>query len=111
MGLAGIKVACFAVSIGMEVSGRMVLGVVYDPVRDECFTAEEGSGAYLNGMPIDVAAASVIVKEAGGRISDFKGGEFNIYGEETLASNGKIHEEMLEVLRLPPVSSNPCVDL
>jgi len=148
----------------------MVIGVVYDPLRDECFTAEEGKGACLNGRPIhvshidrldkallatgfpydrrdhagrylrpfegfmkraqeirrpgaatidlcylaagrldgfwesklhpwDTAAASVIVREAGGRMSDFKGGEFDIYGEETLASNGKIHEEMLEVLK------------
>ncbi len=161
---------CFAVSIGLEVSGKMVMGVVYDPVRDECFTAEEGSGAYLNGRPIhvsgidsldkallatgfpydrrvhaekylkpfknflrkaqeirrpgaatidlcylaagrfdgfwesklhpwDVAAASVIVREAGGRVSDYKGAEFSIYGRETLASNGKIHKEMLKVLK------------
>ena len=162
---------CFAVSIGLEVAGEMVMGVVYDPVRDECFTATEGSGAYLNSRhihvsdtdsldkallatgfpydrrrhpdkyllyfknfmikgqeirrpgaatidlcylasgrldgfwecklhPWDVAAASLIVKEAGGKTTDFKGDKFSIYGEETLASNGKIHEEMLEVLKI-----------
>ncbi len=160
----------FAVSIGLEVNGKMVMGVVFDPVREECFTAMEGCGAYLNGksirvsdvdtldkallatgfpydrrinpdeyllpfreflktaqeirrpgaatidmcyvasgrfdgfwepklQPWDIAAASVIVKEAGGKLSDYKGGEFSIYGKETLASNGKIHEEMLNVLR------------
>lgn len=47
---------CFAVSIGLEASGRMIAGVVYDPVRDECFTAAEGNGAYLNGNPIHVSA-------------------------------------------------------
>src|SRR3972149_10935073 len=161
---------CFAVSIGLEVSGKIVAGVVYDPVRDECFTGEDGGGAYLNGKsihvsdidildkallatgfpddrrenadeylhdfknflqkaqelrrpgaasidlcyvasgrldgfwecklhPWDVAAASVIVKEAGGRMSVFKGKEYSIYGEETLASNSRIHEEMIEVLK------------
>ena len=50
--------------------------------------------------PWDVAAASLIVKESGGRMSDFRGGEFSIYGEETLASNGRIHGEMVEVLRI-----------
>ncbi|MBI5755774.1 MAG: inositol monophosphatase [Nitrospirae bacterium] len=162
---------CFAVSIGLEVSGKVVAGVVYDPVRDECFTAVDGGGAYLNGRPIqvstidrldrallatgfpydrrehadrylvpfknfllkaqevrrpgaasidlcylasgridgfwecklhpwDVAAASVIVREAGGMMSDFSGNEYSVYGEETLASNGRIHTEMVEMLRL-----------
>lgn len=160
----------FAVSIGLELNGNMVMGVVYDPVRGECFTAMEGCGAYLNGkaihvskadtldksllatgfpydrrinpdeyllyfreflktaqeirrpgaatidmcyvasgrfdgfwepklQPWDIAASAVIVKEAGGRLSDYKGGEFSIYGKETVASNGKIHGEMIEVLR------------
>ena len=166
---------CFAVSIGLEAAGEMVVGVVYDPVRDECFTAMEGGGAYLNGKsihvskvnklnsallatgfpydrrqhpddylglfrsfmmkaqeirrpgsasidlcylasgridgfwecklkPWDVAAAVVIVREAGGRLSDFKGNKFSILGNETpglsisetLASNSRIHEEMVE---------------
>src|SRR3989337_4333129 len=46
---------CFAVSIGLEAAGEMVVGVVYDPVRDECFTAMEGGGAYLNGKAIHVS--------------------------------------------------------
>lgn len=49
--------------------------------------------------PWDVAAASLIVQEAGGAMSDFSGNEFSIWGEETLGSNGLIHGEMLEVLR------------
>ena len=47
----------------------------------------------------DVAAGSLMVTEAGGRMSDFKGGAFSIYGDEMVASNGSIHGEMLEVLR------------
>lgn len=161
---------CFAVSIGLEAAGKMVAGVVYDPVRNECFTAIDGSGAYLNGnqisvssvdnlnrallatgfpydrrehpdnylalfrkfmmkaqeirrpgsasidlcylasgrldgfwecklKPWDVAAAVVIVREAGGKLSDFNGNEYSIYGNETLASNGRIHDEMMEVIK------------
>lgn len=46
----------------------------------------------------DVAAAALIVTEAGGRITDFKGGEFSIFGGRCLASNGLIHGEMLDTL-------------
>ncbi len=48
--------------------------------------------------PWDVAAGQLLVEEAGGRISDFAGSLFDIYGRECLASNGEIHSEMLEVL-------------
>ena len=46
---------CFCVSIGLENKGRMELGVVYDPMRDEMFTAERGQGATLNGRRIHVS--------------------------------------------------------
>jgi len=49
--------------------------------------------------PWDVAAGALIVAEAGGRVSDFSGGELEIYGNEILASNGLIHAEMIRVLR------------
>ena len=49
--------------------------------------------------PWDVAAGMLIVEEAGGRLSDFSGKPFGIYGEQTLATNGKIHKEMLRVMR------------
>ena len=42
----------FAVSIGYACKGELVKGVVYDPMRDECFYAEKGKGAFLNGKPI-----------------------------------------------------------
>jgi myo-inositol-1(or 4)-monophosphatase len=158
----------FCVSIGLEMEGRIVLGVVYDPIRRELFEAEASKGAYLNGRrihvskvpslnkallvtgfsydresrqrnlehferfvlasqglrrtgsaaldlsyvaagrvdgfwelrlsPWDVAAGSLIVTEAGGRITDFAGNSFNGDGAETLATNGLIHHEMVEVL-------------
>jgi len=46
----GIPVFC--VSIGLAVAGRPALGVVYDPVRDELFSAVTGHGATLDGQPI-----------------------------------------------------------
>lgn len=45
----------FAVSIALEHAGRVILGVVYDPMRDELFVAERGEGATLNGAPIRVS--------------------------------------------------------
>lgn len=53
----------------------------------------------LKLKPWDVAAGSLIVREAGGVVSDFKGGKDYIYSSEILASNGLIHEEMLGILQ------------
>jgi myo-inositol-1(or 4)-monophosphatase len=164
----------YAVSIGVEYRGRCILGVVFDPTRQELFVGELGEGATLNGRPIrvsrtpkldgallvtgfaydirvskqnnldhfanfalraqgmrrmgaaaidlcyvacgrfdgfwelklnpwDTAAGSLMVAEAGGRMSDFKGGAFSIYGLELVASNGLFHHEMVEVLNRPSV--------
>ncbi len=41
-----------------DAGARRVAGVVYDPTRDELFTAEQGRGAHLNGKPIRVSKAS-----------------------------------------------------
>ncbi len=160
----------FSVSIGLEQSGEITLGVVYDPMRDELFSALKGRGAYLNDRPIhvshtdtlihsllatgfpydrvvskennlnyfnallmasqeirrsgsasldlcsvaagrldgywelklqpwDVAAGSLIVREAGGMVSDFSDVGFSVYDKEILASNGRIHGQMVEVLQ------------
>jgi myo-inositol-1(or 4)-monophosphatase len=43
------QVPHYCVSIGLEHRGTLVCGVVFDPVSQECFTAEAGKGAYLNG--------------------------------------------------------------
>jgi len=158
----------FCVSIGLEIDGRVVLGVVYDPLRRELFEAEAGKGAFLNAerihvstvaslnkallvtgfaydresrqrnlvnfsrfilethgirrsgsaaldlsyvaagrvdgfwelklSPWDVAAGSLIVIEAGGRVTDFAGRAFKSDGAQTLATNGLIHQEMVDVL-------------
>jgi myo-inositol-1(or 4)-monophosphatase len=56
--------------------------------------------------PWDVSAGVLVVEEAGGRTSDFAGGRMNLFGEQCLASNGAIHDEMLEVLR-PLLAARP----
>lgn len=48
----------YCVSIGLEQADDLVLGVIYDPNRDELFHAVKGQGAYLNGSPIGVSAAA-----------------------------------------------------
>lgn len=160
----------YCVSIGVEYRGHCIFGVVLDPTRQELFTAEAGSGAFLNGVPLrvsrtprldgallvtgfaydirvsaqnnldnfsrfaltaqgvrrtgtaaldmcyvaagrfdgfwelklhpwDTAAGLVILREAGGRVTDFKGTPYTIYEPSIVASNGLIHDEMLDILR------------
>lgn len=160
---------CFAVSIGVEQADTLTAGVVFDPVRDELFTAVRGGGAFLNGDPIrvsgednledsllctgfsysaeeitgnlalfsrvmmqvrsvrrdgsaaldlcyvgcgrfdgfwelslnpwDVAAGMLIVREAGGLVTRYDGREGTIHDRECLATNGRIHSELAEILR------------
>lgn len=47
----------FAISLALVVAGQVVLGVVYDPVRRECFRAERGGGAWLNDQPLSLLRA------------------------------------------------------
>jgi myo-inositol-1(or 4)-monophosphatase len=160
----------YGVSIALERQGEIVLGVVYDPSRDELFVAQEGKGARLNGRrirvssvrelsrsllatgfpydlrdnpvnnfdhfqnfayrvhavrrsgsaaldlcyvaagrfdgfwemklgPWDLAAGSLMVREAGGKVSDFQGRPLGLDGSCVLASNGQIHGEMIKVLK------------
>ncbi len=54
----------------------------------------------LKLKPWDVAAAALLVEEAGGQVSNFAGGTLDIYKPEIVASNGLIHEAMVKVLAL-----------
>jgi len=47
----------YSVSIAYAEAGKLLLGVVYDPMRDECFSTEFGVGAWLNGRPIHPSPA------------------------------------------------------
>lgn len=46
----------FAISIALERDGQLVAGLVYDPVKEEMFTAEKGRGAFMNDRRIRVSA-------------------------------------------------------
>jgi len=48
--------------------------------------------------PWDTAAGWLIIEEAGGKVTDFSGKKYNHYLKEVLASNGKIHEKMSQIL-------------
>jgi myo-inositol-1(or 4)-monophosphatase len=48
--------------------------------------------------PWDMAAGVIILRAAGGRITDLRGAEHSIYSPELVASNGRIHDEMLRVI-------------
>ena len=67
---------------------------------DLCYTACGRFDGYweLKLSPWDQAAGSLILKEAKGKITDFVGKEFDIYGDEVLGSNGLIHGQMMKVL-------------
>ncbi len=56
----------------------------------------------LRLKPWDVAAGSLIVEEAGGMVTAFDGGPFTIYSDNIVASNGRIHREMIQVLSGSP---------
>jgi myo-inositol-1(or 4)-monophosphatase len=53
----------------------------------------------LKLSPWDTAAGSLLVTEAGGKVTDFSGGPFNICMKEILATNGKMHQQMIDVLK------------
>lgn len=168
----------FCVSMGLEQrgsalkpneDGTIVAAVIYDPMRDELYTAERGRGASVNGKPLhasktsmlaeslvatgfpsrkrhqspnihfyheftlrshgvrragsaaldlayvaagrleafwefnlnpwDTAAGVLLVTEAGGRVSDFAGGDFKLESQEVLATNGLIHGEMVALFQ------------
>ena len=53
---------CYAVSIGVEYKGQSVIGVIYDPCREEMFAAERGAGATCNGERIRVSEVGQLEK-------------------------------------------------
>ena len=48
-------VPCYSVSVALEHEGEIVAGAIFDPNRDECFSAEKGSGALLNGASMETS--------------------------------------------------------
>ncbi len=54
------RIPFVTVSIGLEYQGRMVAGVIYNPILEELYTAVEGQGAYINNTKISVSPLSNI---------------------------------------------------
>lgn len=54
-------VPIFCASLALEIDGEAVVGAVFDPNRQELFTAERGVGAWLNGTPIRVSATTDLI--------------------------------------------------
>ena len=69
---------------------------------DLCYVAAGTYDGYWERYlaPYDVAAGAVLVREAGGRVSDWRGGEDWLFGEQVVASNNHLHGELLDRLRV-----------
>ena len=160
----------FCASLALEIGGVAEVAAIFDPTRQELYTAERGGGAFLNGRalhvshadslidamlvtgfpydvharvdeivglfgrfvgqaravrrlgsaaidlcyvaagrldgfwerglkPWDVAAGALIVAEAGGSVTMMDGAPFTSRGGEVLATNGRVHEAMLDTIR------------
>lgn len=155
-------------SVAAAYKGEVMVGVIYDPHRDELFTATRGGGSFMNGKPIkvgeqgsigdavvamgsppadesmqmslkgvqalmpkvrtirmigsaavmlawvangrltcyweydlsswDISAGALLIQEAGGRFTDLEGNDFTLRTRKMCASNGIIHNEILNVL-------------
>jgi myo-inositol-1(or 4)-monophosphatase len=157
----------FCVSIALQRAGKVVLGVVHDPMREETYVAERGGGATLNDEPIrvsdteeliqtliatgfphdraqmpealdlfghfaaitrgmrrlgstaldlcyvaagrldgyyergiwawDIAAGALILEEAGGKVTNYRGSMLDLEGRQIVASNGALHAAMTKL--------------
>ena len=163
------QIPFFCTSIGIEQAGKIVVGVIFDPIHEELYTVIKGKGAYKNGRklsvsrtqklgecliatgfsyqrgkelehslsilkpfmeltqgirrcgsavwdicqvaeghfdgfwekglsPWDVAAGVLLLEEAGGKISKYDGTSATVYDREIIASNGLIHQEMVQII-------------
>lgn len=170
------QVPFFCVSVALQWNDEIVLGIVYEPLREECFTAYKSGGAFLNDYPMstsasaaladsllatgfpyyeyerldgylavlkyfiehirglrragsaaldmayvacgrydgfyeyslnpwDVAAGVILVKEAGGFVSDFSGGDNYLFGKEMIATNAHLSDEIVAVVNERMVQS------
>lgn len=82
----------FCVSMALERNGELLAGVLYDPTRDEVFAAEKGSGATLNGKPIQVSKTPQISESILGTgfpsHKRHKNPNIHFYHQVTLRSHG-----------------------
>ena len=71
----------FAVTLGLEHAGQLAAGVVYDPLREEFFSAETGQGAYLNNRRLHVSRVNRMAESllATGFPSRHRHADVNVY--------------------------------
>ena len=62
----------FSISLALIENAQPVIGIIYDPVRDECFVAEKGKGATLNDKPLDATITAHTELQRCTAIIDFK---------------------------------------
>jgi len=62
----------FSTSLALIENGQPTLGIIYDPIRDECFIAEKGKGANLNDKPLDATLTAHTALKQCSAIIDFK---------------------------------------
>jgi len=76
---------------------------------DLCYVACGRFDAYFeyNLSPWDVAAGALIVKQAGGKVSDFNGGENYLFGKETIASNANLYKAFQEIVKSNFIPKKP----
>ena len=75
-----------------KIFGSMVLHLVY------VASGNLDVAILISPNPWDMAAGALIVEEAGGKVTDFEGKPWSIRSKDILASNGKIHNQLLEIL-------------
>lgn len=75
--------------------------IIGSAVVDACSVAAGRAEARIwhKTKTVDVAAASLIVQEAGGKVTDFNGAPYRLGNTEVIASNGKIHGELIDLLK------------
>jgi len=80
--------------------GKCTLRHMGSAAAELCYVAAGRTDAYFHDhlSPWDVAAGSIILTEAGGKITDFSSEENFIFGKEVVATNGLLHEELLNVV-------------
>ena len=80
-----------------HVGGLRLLG---SAAVELCYIAAGRFEARFEGLlgPWDIAAGTIILTQAGGKVTDFSGGDSFYSGREVLASNGLIHQQMLEII-------------
>lgn len=88
-----------AISIGYIENGQAKVGVIYDPYKDELYTAAAGAGAYCNGTPIKVSAQEAL--EGACVVTT------NSYDDEAMARNLKRHMGIYEQTGVMPWTNCP----